>query len=243
MKEKFKKINIIYLVLVIVALAGVSFGVYTNVNKSPKTITVTGTAEKKYSNQISSYYLTIEIKNVDKVKAVDELSKQTAEAVNKVKEFGIDQNDIKTQSLNVYQEENAILRSGEYVNEPGDWRASYSIEIVLRDLSKSVELTALLTGIENSSLWGPNLIVDDSKNDYDELLVTAMGDAREKAEKMAKSMGGKVGKVLQVDEGNTSGEYGVMKMDMAVASGGGGFPIEPGNTSVSRTVTVTFELK
>lgn len=244
MKKLLKKINIVYVLLVLIALAGAGFGLYSFLTRNPKTITVTGTADADYTNQLSSYYLTIEVKNSNKEKAVEELSNRTTEAVNKIKEFGIDQKDIKTQSLNVYQEELSRYENGEYTSKLGDWRASYSIEIVLRDTSRSVELTALLAGVEKSSMWGPSLTVDNSMNDYDQLLVQAIEDAREKAEKMAKSMGSRVGKVIQIDEGITSGDYMITKMDMAVgAGGGGGFPIEPGTSKVSRSVTVTFELK
>ena len=244
MKEKLKNINIVYLVIVLIGILGLGYGVYSQLNKNPKTITVTGTAEKAYSNQLSSYYLTLEFHNADKGKAVEQLSQKTDEVVTQIKEFGIDEKDIKTQSLNVYQREDGYYEGSSYRSSPGDWYASYSIEIILRDVSKSVQLTSLLTSIEDSSMWGPNVTVDDSKYDYDELLVEAIEDAREKANKMAESMGGRVGKVLQVDEGSTSDGYGIMKMDMGVGAGGGeGFPIEPGTSSISRTVTVTFELK
>ncbi len=243
MKEKLKNINIVYLVVVLIGILGLGYGIYSQLNKNPKTITVTGTAEKDYSNQLSTYYLTLEFHNADKAKAVEQLSQKTDEVMTKIKEFGIDEKDIKTQSLNVYQREDGYYEGVSYRSSPGDWYASYSIEIILRDISKSVQLTSLLTSIEDSSMWGPNVTVDDSKFDYDELLVEAIGDAREKADKMAKSMGARVGKVIKVDEGGTSDVfYGYAKEDMAMG-GGGGFPIEPGTSSISRTVTVTFELK
>lgn len=243
MKEKLKNINIVYLVIVLIGILGLGYGIYSQLNKNPKTITVTGSAEKEYTNQLSSYYLTLEFHNADKARAVDQLSQKTDEAVNKIKEFGIDEKDIKTQSLNVYQRQDVYYDGTPNQDSMGDWYASYSVEIILRDISKSVQLTSLLTSIEDSSMWGPNLTVDDSKYDYDELLVEAIGMAREKADKLAKSMGGRVGKVISVDEGVVSGGYyGIAKEDMAMG-GGGGFPIEPGTSNISRTVTVTFELK
>ncbi|MBW6441874.1 SIMPL domain-containing protein [Patescibacteria group bacterium] len=243
MKEIFKKINIIYLVLVILLLAGVGYSVYRYYVPSKRTITVTGTSKGDYANQVSTYYLTLEYHNKEKDKAVEELNEKSKEAVEKIKEFGIDSNDIKTQNMNVYQREEAYLDQGVTKYKSDEWYASYSIEVTLRDLSRSIELTGLLTTIESASMWGPNLRIDDSETDSDELLISAMEDARQKAERMAKSMGGRVGKVLKIDEGMTSGDYyGLMRTDVGLGSGEGA-PIEPGTSSVSKSVTVTFELR
>lgn len=245
-KEKIsiKKFNFVYLVLILLAVAGLSYGIYSYLKNSDKrTITVTGEARGDYANQISTYYLTLEYHNKDKEKAVEELNNKTKEAVDKIKEFGIDSKDIKTQSLNVYQREEAYLDEGVTKYEPQDWYASYSVEVILRDLSRSVELTSLLTTIDSASMWGPNLSIDDSRTDSDELLITAIEDARQKAERMAKSMGGTVGKAIKIDEGSMPRDlYGITKMDSGFG-GAEGVPIEPGSSTISKSVTVTFELK
>jgi len=93
-------------------------------------------------------------------------------------------------------------------------------------------------------MWGPNLSIDSKKTDSDELLTSAIEDARQKAERMAKSMGAKLGKVIKVEEGGAGSPilYGLAKEDSRMM-GGGGAPIEPGSTEISKTVTVTFELR
>jgi len=69
----------------------------------------------------------------------------------------------------------------------------------------------------------------------------AMKNAKEKAEAVAKSSGRKLGKVLSVTEGGTSNAYPVMYA--AKDSMGGGASVEPGSSTVSKSVTVVFELK
>jgi len=243
-KKPIKKFNIVYLVLIILAITGLGYGVYSYFKTNEKrTITVTGEARGDYANQVSTYYLTLEYHNEDKEKAVEELNEKSKEAIEKIKEFGIAAKDVKTQSLNVYQREEAYIDEGVTKYEPQDWYASYSVEVILRDMSRSVELTSLLTSIESASMWGPNLSVDDSRTDSDELLISAMEDARQKAERMAKSMGGRVGKIIKIDEGSVSnGIFGIARMDAGLG-GAEGAPIEPGSSTISKSVTVTFELK
>jgi len=59
---------------------------------------------------------------------------------------------------------------------------------------------------------------------------------------MAEGMGGKVGKVLKIEENIDSGSP-VYTLDKYYDVGVGGTPIEPGSTTVSKSVIVTFELK
>lgn len=241
MIEKLKKINIVYLILALVLLGGVGYGIYSLNSTSDKTITVTGTATDQFSNQIATYYLTLEYNNPDKAEAVDELNQKSQEVISQIKEFGIPESDIKTQSLNVYQREEPYVDDGVTKYREDDWYASYSVEVTLRDLDKSQELTGLLTSVESSNLWGPNLSVDQDLADYDELLTLAIEDARQKAERMASSVGRSVGKVLEINEGSETGvSIGLMEAKSGL---GGGAPIEPGSSKISRTVTVTFELK
>jgi len=242
MKEKIKHINIFHLLLVLLALAGVGYGIYNHKNLYKKTITVTGNAKADYVNQISSYSLTIEYHNADKGKAVEELNNKVFETIDKIKQLGIEDKDIETQNLNIYQREEPYVEDGETRYKPGDWYASYTINVTLRDLSKSVELTSLLAGVENSNLWGPNLIVDEDNINDEELLSKAVENARNKAEKMAEGMGGKVGKVLKIEENIDSGSP-IYTLDQYYVETGGGVPIEPGSVTVSKSVIVTFELK
>ena len=238
----FQKLNIVYLFLFLIFLGAVGYGIYTYKFAAKRTITVTGTSKGDYANQIATFYLNLEYRNLDKEKAVEQLNQKSQEAVNKIKEFGIDPKDIKTQGLNIYQREDPYYEDGLTKYKPNEWSASYSIEIILRDLTKSTDFTEFLTSVESASMWGPNLTIDSSKTDSDELLTSAIEDARQKAERMAKGMGGRVGKVLKL--GETGSSYGIYGGDVMKEVGmGGGAPIEPGSSEISKSVTVTFELK
>ncbi len=243
-KNKNKKLNIVYLIMGTLLLGALGFGIYSYKIAPKRTITVAGTSKGDYANQIATFYINLEYHNKEKDKAVEELNEKSKIAVEKIKEFGIDSKDIMTQNLNVYQREDPYYEDGITKYKPNEWYASYSIEITLRDLTKSTDFTEFLTSVESSSMWGPNLSIDSTKTDSDELLISAIEDAKQKAERMANSMGAKLGKVIKVEEGGTGSPvlYGIARED-SLMMGGGGAPIEPGSTEISKTVTVTFELK
>lgn len=243
MMEKAKKLNIPVILLVLILIASLGCGGYWFYKlKTGKTITVSGKAEVQITNQISSYSVTVEKHDSDKTKAVEAATKGSSDVVEAVKLLGVDAKDIKTQNLNVYRREDPYYEDGVTKYKPGDWYASYTVDITLRDLTKSEVLTAALIKIENSTMWGPNLRVDESKIDEAAILASAIEDAKQKATKLAISSGKKLGEIVSIVEGSASDGYPLVK-SMDGMGGGGGFSVEPGSSTVTKTVTVTFRLK
>jgi len=246
MKEKNKKKNIVVIILASVLVVVLAYGGYWLYKvKTSKTITVSGTSEVQITNQIASYSVTVEKHDKDKSKAVEASTTGSQAIVDVAKGLGIESKDILTQSLNVYQREDPYYENGITKYKPADWYASYTVDITLRDLTKSSGLTAALVEIENSTMWGPNLRVDDQTIDEAEILSRAVEDAREKAEKLALSSGKKLGEVISIVETGSYDGYPILKsMENGLGgAGGSGFSVEPGSTTVSKSVTVTFRLK
>ncbi|KKS76827.1 MAG: 26 kDa periplasmic immunogenic protein [candidate division WWE3 bacterium GW2011_GWA2_42_9] len=211
---------------------------------TPQTISVSGSSTSLVKNQIASYSLTIEVSDADKAKAVQALTDRAKSVIQMIKDFGIPEADVETTSLNVYQRQDSVYRSGVTTYELGDWYASYTINTKLRDLSKSDDLTALLATVEKASMWGPNLTIDDQTIDEEALLNAAIEDARSKATAIATGVGKKLGRVVMINEGSAQYMLGGVKYDMGMGvGGGGGIPVEPGSTSAYKNVTVMFELR
>jgi uncharacterized protein YggE len=244
MIEKTKKVNILVIILIVLLVGALGFGGYTFYKlKTGKTITVSGKAEVQITNQISSYSVTVEKHDKDKSKAVEAATAGSQIVVETAKTLGIEAKDIKTQNLNVYQREDPYYEDGVTKYKPADWYASYTVDITLRDLTKSETLTAALVKIENTTMWGPNLRVDESKIDEAAILSQAIEDARKKAEKLAISSGKKLGEIVSIVEGSAYDGYPLVKATDGMGGGGGGFAVEPGSSTVSKSVTVTFKLK
>jgi uncharacterized protein len=244
MIEKTKKVNILVIILFLLLIGALGYGGYMFYkSKTGKTITVSGKAEVQITNQISSYSVTVEKHDKDKSKAVEAATAGSQIVVETAKTLGIESKDIKTQSLNVYQREDPYYENGVTKYKPADWYASYTVDITLRDLTKSETLTGALVKIENTTMWGPNLRVDDSKVDEAAILSEAIADARKKAEKLAISSGKKLGEIVSIVEGSAYDGYPLVKDAVGMGGGGGGFAVEPGSSTVSKSVTVTFRLK
>ncbi|KKS94586.1 MAG: hypothetical protein UW68_C0029G0012 [Candidatus Collierbacteria bacterium GW2011_GWB1_44_6] len=215
--------------------------------KNEAVVTVTGYAESEEKNQVAMFSAGVTSINDNKDTAVNEVNTKMTALIMVVKNFGIDEADIQTQQASVYQmQENLdptlIGRGGVKL---GQWNASNTISITLRDVDKAGELTDILNQSGANNVYGPNFQLDTSKKAEDKLMGAAVADAKVKAEAMAAASGAKLGKVVSINEsGTASPVYPLFaraeakSMDLAVPA-----PVEVGTTKISKTVTVVWSLR
>lgn len=238
------QLNNLYVLLLFFVLALVGIGMlYVSKATKDRVVTVSGRSSSVMRNKIASFSITLEVNNEDKQTAVKEAAVKSQSIVSAVRDFGIPEADVETTNMNVYRREEPVLENGVTVYKPGNWYASYSINVTLRDLNKSTELTALLTSFESTSMWGPNLQIDDENVDEATLLQSAIANARAKADAMAAQVGKRVGGALTVTESNSYDNPIMYARGLEGMGGGAGFPIEAGSTEVQKYVVVTFWMK
>jgi uncharacterized protein len=200
------------------------------------TVTVTGEAKMQQTNQLASFSAGAMVTGMDKSKAIAEVNTKINDLIKAVKDFGIAQADIKTQNLSYYQEQKGSLN-------PGQWQVNNTIEITLRDVAKANDLSDLLAKSGANNVYGPSFRMDDTNNAETGLFGEAIKNAREKAEAVAKASGRTLGKVITVNEGASTSNIYPMYAKMDAVGMGGGAATEPGSTTISKSVTVVWELK
>jgi hypothetical protein len=207
-----------------------------------RVVTVVGEARSQEKNEVASFSAGVSAVNDEKDKAIDEVNENIEKIIAEVKKFGIEEGDIKTQSMSVYQSEESYWDGGVQKMRKGQWRVDNQIEVVLRDIAKASELTKIFTENGANNVYGPNFRIDDTSKAEEALFDEAIKNAREKAEIIAKASDRELGKVVSVTEGTSN--YGVYPLSARMeGAGGAGFPMEGGSTTVSKSVTVVFELK
>ncbi len=205
-------------------------------------ITVSGEAQTQTDSQIASFTAGVSEINDNRDTAVKNVNDKVTALIQAVKDFGIPESDIKTQNLSIYQMEEPITIDGRQRTQAGQWRVSNDVLVTLRDVNRASELADLLSGSGATNVYGPNFALDDTQDAQVGLLEQAIQNAREKAQAIAAGSNKKLGDILNVQEGVVSGAQPFYNARMEMG-GGGGAPIEPGSQTVSKTVTVTFELR
>lgn len=247
--ERYAKQIRAFLIAVLVAI--LAFVFYTgqihwgSLEIAPaSTITVTGTGKMDQAPQIATFVTTVSVSDDDKTKATDSVNTKMTDIVNSLKNFGIADSDIQTAQISVYENKGAEVMT--YPPRPVDvkkWQASNTITVKLKDTSKASALSDLLTRSGATSVSGPNFAINDTSSSDAELLTKAVEDAKSKAEAAAKAGGRTLGKMITLTEGGNNQIYPTYAafgkgLDSSVPT-----PVEPGNQTLTKTVTVIYELR
>ncbi len=201
-------------------------------------VTVVGEAKTKQKNQKATFSAGVNAISDNKDSAIADVNKKISAIIESVKAFGVSAEDIKTQNLNVYQNEETYYEDGRQKARPGQWRVSNTVEITLVNVDFAQDLTGILTKSGATNIYGPNFVLDETGATENSLVDEAVKNAREKAAKMATAANKKLGSITSMTEGYQT--MPVYRMESGGGGGGGG--IEPGTGTVTKTITVTFEL-
>lgn len=235
---------------VVILLGGIYFIPWRNLNwgklelMPASTITVTGEATGIEKNQLASFTAGVTASGADKESTINEVNQKVEALIAAIKNFGIKEEDIKTQNISVSEQREPIEIWGK-TNGEYKWHVNNSVVITLRDVERTSELASLLGESGATNIYGPNFRVDQDNLNEDGLMTQAIEDARAKAEKIATASNRKLGKVISVSESGTTPTY-----KYALSAGGGiamdeisSVPVEPGTTKTYKSVLVIFELK
>ncbi len=232
------------LVVALVAIGGLFLPSWGRLEIKPtRTVTVVGEAKSQEKSQIAIFTAGVNAYSDDKTTAVNEVNKKVEAIIEAVKTFGVTEADIKTQSLNIYQNQEQYYEDGRQKYRPGQWNVSNSVEIKLKNVDQAGGLANVLTKSGANNVYGPNFTFDDTSEQATALFDAAFKNAQDKAGKVAVSTGRKLGKVLSVTEAGSSQQPVPYYGRMEGGGGGGGGAIEPGSGSVVKTVTAMFELE
>jgi hypothetical protein len=155
-----------------------------------------------------------------------------------VRAAGIAERDVQTAGISInpqyrYAENQAPAITG--------YQASNTVSVKVRDIAKLGKVLDALVANGANQINGPSFEIDQPEAVYDEARRAALKKAQARAELYAAALGKRVKRIVSVAEGGSGGAPGpmpMMKMAMADAS----TPVSPGETSLSITLDVVFEL-
>jgi hypothetical protein len=217
------------------------------------TVTVTGQADGQQTSQVANFSASVTANDADKQVVTNTVNEQMEQLITALKEFGIPDQDLQTNSISVYEynepeREIMILTNSVPPSPPNNgkpmWQASNTISITLREISHASDLATLLTESGATNVFGPNFTVDDTIDLDRQLLTEAMADARAKAELLLAGTNQRIKRVISVSETGTQPpmpfyrEAGVgVTSDTSL-----NVPVEPGSQTLYKSVVVIFEI-
>jgi len=155
---------------------------------------------------------------------------------------GIAARDIQTSNINLQPEYRYVQ------NQPPrliGYRAGSEVTVRFRDIADTGRILDALVAEGANQINGPSLGIDRPDAALDEARVAALTSARARAELYARSLNMRVRRVLLVSESGATlpPPMPMMRMQANVAGEAADTRIDPGEQTLSITLTVSFELE
>lgn len=168
-------------------------------------------------------------------------------AIDLIKAAGVDEKDIKNLGYNVYPRYQPCTQFRcPTVPVIEGYEFNQTIQVKVRDTSKVGTILGQLGGIQLSNISDLNFTVDDEDKVRDEAKDLAIADAREKAEKLAESLGVRLGKIVSFgdDYGYPMPYYSEMSAKVFDGAANQSTPQVPvGESTIVSNVSITYEIK
>ncbi len=181
---------------------------------------------------------------VDKASSVVEAQKKINETNNKIinalREIGIEKADIKTSNYSIYPSYK-YENSG---NKIDGYNGNATIEIKVRNPQMVSRVIETVTSAGANQIQGSRFVVDKPELYREEARNTAIKNAKDQAQKMAKNLGIKLGKITNIVESSPNDQ--IYSKSLPISGGGGivessSANIEPGSQTITSVVTLYFE--
>ncbi|MFA6324606.1 MAG: SIMPL domain-containing protein [Candidatus Paceibacterota bacterium] len=247
----------IIIFVLIVLCAGkflLSYGNFgKNGNAVENTISFTGHGEVSAVPDIANISFTIEkdAKTVKESQAlVAEIEKK---AIDLLKTNNVAERDIKTNNASFYPKyefQNKGMPCTRFVCPTGEnvivgYTSSESISVKIRNTDDTGKIIQGLGEIRVSNLNGPNFSIDKEDALKDSARKLAINEAKEKAKKLSKDLGIRLGKITSFSENRDYPMPMYAKAEMAMGMDTVSLPAElpKGENLITSDVTITYEIK
>lgn len=210
-----------------------------------RTITVTGFGSANGAPDIAYMNIGVETINSDIATAFADNKTRIDSIMAALSEFNIPSEDIRTDYFNIYQDQNFGPvdpgMSGPDGAPPvaGNYRISNVMTVIVRDSQQVDEILTAVIEAGANVVNGVSFDIADRTALQSEARVSALDDARERAQQVADHLGVTLGEVVSVNENMSGGGFPVAEAGF----GGANASISGGSLNVNMSMTVTYAIQ
>jgi uncharacterized protein YggE len=226
----------------------------------PQGISVSGHGEVLGQPDVARVTLGVETRSKVASEATEQANQQMSAVIAAIKQQGVADKDIRTQSFSVNFEQQPEPYPPAPIDAPredvrsskaapsapasegprGFYRVSNTVQVTIRELPKLGTILGATTGAGANSVWGIQFDIDDPTMLEAEARQKAMTQARTRAEQLAQLAGVKLGRVVSVGESGG----GVMQSDTgyrySMKAANTSVPVQSGELTVTQDVQVVY---
>lgn len=216
-------------------------------------VTVSGQGQATLPPDVAQVSFTVEniASSVSEAQALT--TKQANAAIAYLKDQHIADKDVKTLSYTIYPQysypnpcpygQSCPAYSG--APKITGYQVSETIQVTIRDLTAVGTLIGGLGKLEVQNLNGPAFALDDPTAGYDAARADAIAKAKVQAERLAKQLGVRLGKIVNFSESSGGWNYPVYEYGMGGAADSkvSAPSVPTGENTYSASVSITYEIR
>jgi uncharacterized protein YggE len=215
-------------------------------------ISFDGTGEISASPDLAAINLTIRENAKTMKEAQDKVTTKETAVLDFLDKNGIEKKDIKAESYNSYPKYDYVTPCwGTYCRQETPkiigYEVSEYISIKVRDLTKSGEIVQAIGSIGISEINGPDFSIEKEDQLKEQARKIAIDEAKAKAETLAKDLGVQLVRIVGFSENGNYPmqmyEKGLMASDSVGATASTSPALPTGESKITSTVTITYEIR
>jgi uncharacterized protein YggE len=202
-------------------------------------VTVIGSGEVQGTPDTLNVNASMEFIAPDVTGAMNQTSDRQQAVINALVDAGVDRKDIRTSQVSLQPQ---FAGGGDNPQAIVGYRASNSIDVKIRQLDAAPQALALIvsTGGDSTRINNVNSSIEDDSQLVRDARSHAFEDAKDRAEQYAQLSGMHLGKVVSISE--AAGNKPPVPLPRGAEMAAAPVPVEPGQQTVSFSVTVIWEL-
>ena len=235
--------SLIAFTVMILALLVSACGPTTVKQENVRTLSVSGTGQANLAPDIAYIYVGVHTENPTAAQAVSDNTTQTEKVIKAIKDFGIDEKDIRTTNFSIYPQDKYDPQSGTPTGEK-TYVVDNTVYVTVRKLDQLGDLLDTVVGAGANTVNSVQFDVADKAEALKQARADAVKDAEAQAKSLAEAAGLSLGDIQSIGFFDNS-------QPVFDGKGGGGMavaqdaavPIQPGQLTFTVTVNISYALK
>lgn len=210
--------------------------------KDVRTLSVSGTGQANLAPDIAYIYVGVHTENPTAAAAVTENNTQTQTVIQAIKDFGIDEKDIRTTNFSIYPQDKFDPQTG---TPTGDktYVVDNTVYVTVRKLDQLGDLLDTVVGAGANTVNSVQFDVADKADALKQARADAVKDAEAQAKSLAEAAGVSLGEIQSIGFFDSQPIFDGKGGGGAVAAEAAAVPIQPGQLTFTVTVNISYAIK
>jgi len=207
-----------------------------------RTLNVSGSGQANLAPDIAYIYIGVHTENPAAAEAVADNTAQTQTVIQAIKDFGIEEKDIRTTNFSIYPQDKFDPQTG---TPTGDktYVVDNTVYVTVRKLDQLGDLLDTVVKAGANTVNSVQFDVADKAAALKQARVDAVKDAEAQAKSLAEAAGLSLGEIQSIGFFDSQPIFDGKGGGGAVAADAASVPIQPGQLTFTVTVNISYALK